>query len=119
MKNANIKEKRRLKRFSVNLKVYNQTTDVLLGYAENLHVNGMMLITQEPIPNKQEIKIWFGASKEDKKQKRIFITAFIVWNSFTETTPRLYYSGLHFTTPDETIQDRINELTDEQTAIII
>jgi len=36
-------EKRRLKRFSVRLKVYSQQTDELIGYAENLHSDGMMI----------------------------------------------------------------------------
>lgn len=109
-------EKRRLKRFSVNLKVYSQTTDKLLGYAENLHTNGMMLVTQAAMPNKQEIKIWFGTSKEDKKQKKIFITAFVVWNSFNDTSPRLYYSGLHFVDPDVVTMHRIEELLKKETA---
>ena len=109
------KEKRRLKRFSANLKVYDQSTDDLLGYAENIHTKGMMLMTQEKIPDKQQVEIWFGAGKEDKRQKRIFISAFKVWDSFTDdTVPRLYYSGLHFIEPDEATIHRIEKLIDEE-----
>jgi hypothetical protein len=108
-----INEKRRLKRFSVRLKVYSQLTDELLGYAENLHTAGMMLASKEPIPENQEIQIWFGATKEEKRLNRIFLSAYKVWNSFTDTEDRLYYSGLHFISPSEEILDKIQILLDD------
>ena len=37
-------DKRKLKRFSVRLKVYEKTTGKLLGYAEDLHTDGMKLM---------------------------------------------------------------------------
>lgn len=105
-----IKEKRRLKRFSSNLKVYSQDTDELIGYAENIHTEGMMIVTQKSMPKNQELKIWFGATKEGKRLNRIFLTAYKVWESFTDTKNRLYYSGLHFVDPGETTLDKIQEL---------
>ena|GEM_PF-4271563 len=105
-----VNEKRRLKRFSVHLKVYSQLTDELLGYAENLHTAGMMLVSKKPIPEKQEILIWFGATKEEKRLNRIFLSAYKVWNSFTDTEDRLYYSGLHFVSPSEETMDNIELL---------
>jgi len=107
-----VSEKRRLKRFSVRLKVYSQLTDKLLGYAENLHTAGMMLASKKLIPEKQEIQIWFGATKEEKKLNRIFLSAYKVWNSFTNTEDRLYYSGLHFVSPSEETMDKIEALLD-------
>ena len=104
------KEKRRLKRFSARLKVYNQLTDELMGYSENLHHEGMMIITREPIQKNQELEIWFGTTKEDKRLNRIFVTAYKVWESFTENGERFYYSGLHFVMPSEDTQDRIQDL---------
>jgi len=35
--------KRKLKRYSVRLKVFEQETGELLGYAENLHIDGMKI----------------------------------------------------------------------------
>lgn len=104
------REKRRLKRFSVRLKVYSQKTDELIGYAENLNMDGMMITTKKPIPCKHEISIWFGATKEEKRLSRIFLTTYKVWESFTDTQDRLYFSGLHFVSPSEETLDRIQSL---------
>ncbi len=105
-----VQEKRRLKRFSVRLKVYSQQTDELIGYAENLHLEGMMIATKKPIPNKQELSIWFGAKKEEKRLNRIFLTTYKVWESFTDTQDPLFYSGLHFISPSEETLDKIQDL---------
>lgn len=103
-------EKRRLKRFSARLKVYSQLTDDLIGYSENLHIEGMMIVTREPIPKNQELQIWFGATKEEKRLNRIFVSAYKVWESFTDDDERFYYSGLHFVSPSEDVLDKIQSL---------
>ena len=108
-----VKEKRRLKRFSVRLKVFSQQTDELLGYAENLHIEGMMIVSKKPIQDKQELQIWFGAAKEDKRLNRIFLSTYKVWSSFTDNENRYYYSGLHFVSPSEEILDKIQSLIDD------
>ena len=105
-----IAEKRWLKRFSAKLKVYSQLNDELLGYSENLHTEGMMIVTKTPMPNNQEINIWFGATKEEKRLNRIFITAYKVWESMSTDGERFYYSGLHFVAPEEKTLDKIQEL---------
>ena len=103
-------EKRRLKRFSARLKVYSQLNDELIGYSENLHVEGMMLVTKEPIQKNQELEIWFGATKEEKRLNRIFLSAYKVWESFTDDDERFYFSGLHFVAPPEETLDKIQTL---------
>jgi hypothetical protein len=108
-------EKRRLKRFSVRLKDYSQLTDELLGYAENLHIEGMMISSKVQIPNKQELQVWFGAAKNDKRTNRIFLSAYTVWSSFTDDNNKHYYSGLHFISPSEDTLDRIQSLLYELT----
>ncbi len=64
-------ENRKLKRYSVRLKVFTQETGELLGYAENLHTEGMKIKSKEPIPDEKEMQIWFVASREDEEEKRI------------------------------------------------
>ncbi len=105
-----VNEKRRLKRFSVRLKVYSQLTDELIGYAENLNLDGMMISSKDPVPDKQELQIWFGATKEEKRLNRIFLSGYKVWGSFTESTPRHHFSGLHFVCPSEDTSDKIQTL---------
>jgi hypothetical protein len=106
-------ENRKLKRYSVRLKVFTQESDELLGYAEELHTEGIRIKSKESIPDKKEIKIWFGGSGVDEKEKRIAVTAYRVWSSFQDTVPRFYYSGLHFINPSEETLDSIQELIDE------
>lgn len=105
-----IAEKRRLKRFSAKLKVYSQLDDGLIGYSENLNTQGMMLVTKSPLMNHKEYKIWFGANKQIKKESRIFITTYKVWDSLTSDGERFDYSGLHFVAPEESTLDKIQEL---------
>ena len=111
-----MEERRKLKRFSVRLKVFAQETGELLGYAENLHTEGMMLRSKEPIPDKKEIQIWFGTANEDEKQKRIPLTVYRIWSSFTDEFPRFYCSGLHFVDPSDEALDRIKRLIEELSA---
>jgi hypothetical protein len=108
-----IEEKRRLKRFSVREKVYSQDTDEFMGYAENLHTEGLMIATNEPIQADQKIQIWFGAAKEDKVLSRIFVTAYRAWTSFSDTEDRYYYSGLQFIGVSEETSDKIETLLEE------
>jgi predicted helicase len=103
-------EKRRLKRFSVRLKVYSQVNDELIGYAENLHPDGMMISSKTPIPDQQQLQVWFGATKEEKRLNRIFLSGYKVWSSFTDNSPRHYYSGLQFVSPSEDTSDKIQKL---------
>jgi len=105
-----VKNRRALKRYSVNLRVFNQETGAIVGYAKDLSISGMKLMSEEPIPEKTEIQIWFGASQDDKEEERIKLTAFSVWGSFTDTEPRHYYTGLHFSDPSEAALDRIQAL---------
>ncbi|MFQ5659128.1 MAG: hypothetical protein ACE5GZ_01780 [Gammaproteobacteria bacterium] len=107
-------EHRKLKRYTVRLKVFDQKTGKLLGYAENLHTEGMKLMSKDPIPEKKEIQIWFGSNPEDDdKEKRISLTVYRIWSSFTDAVPRFYYSGLHFVDPSIEIQDNIQALVND------
>lgn len=105
-----IKEQRRLQRHSVKLSVYSQETDELIGQAENLHIEGMMIATKNLLPEKQEMRLWFGADKDEKRLNRIFVSAYRVWSSFSDDDERFYYSGLHFIAPPEDTLDQIQEL---------
>jgi len=106
-------ENRKLKRYSVRLKVFTQETGELLGYTSNLHTEGMKIMGEIPLPDEKEIQIWFGASKEDEEEKRISLTACIIWRNFSNTTPIFYYSGFRFVNPPEEALDSIQELINE------
>ncbi len=107
-------ENRELKHYSARLKVFVQETGELLGYAEDLHIKGMKIKSNEPISDKKEIQIWFGASEKDEEEKRISLATYRIWSGFSDAVPRRYYSGLHFIDPTEealvSIKALINEL---------
>ena len=105
-----INEKRRLKRHSVKLNVYAQETDELIGRAGNLHIQGMMIYSEKPIPENKEIRLWFGAAKDDKRLSRIFLSGYRVWTSFSDDDEPLYCSGIHFVPPSEDTLDKIQSL---------
>lgn len=105
-------EKRRLKRFPIKLKVYSQKTDQFIGHARNLHTEGMMILTQLPLPEDQEIQFWLGTTKDDKRLNRIFLSAHKVWASDSDDG-KSFYSGLSFIKPSESTLEQINALLHE------
>ena len=76
----------------------------------NLSIDGMMIVTKKPLTKNQELSLWFGAEKNEKRLNRIFLSAYTIWTSFTEDKDRAYYSGLHFVSPSEATLDSIQEL---------
>lgn len=105
-------EKRRLKRFPVKLKVHSQKTDQFIGHARNLHAEGMMILTKMPLPDDQEIQFWLGATKDEKRLNRIFLSAHKVWASDSGDGQN-FYSGLSFIKPSESTLEQINALLEE------
>ncbi len=104
-------ENRKFKRHRVRLKVIDQQTGELLGYAEDLHIEGMRLISKKLFAPQTEINCWLV---KDEETEKIPLTAFRVWSSFYDTVPVFYYSGFHFVNPTsaalDSIQDIIREL---------
>lgn len=105
-------EKRRLDRFPVKLKVYSQKTDQFIGHARNLHSEGMLIYTKMPLAEDQEIQLWLGATKDDKRLNRIFLSAHKVWGT-DSGDGKNFYSGLSFIKPSESTLEQINALLHE------
>ena len=110
MSDKNQTNRRNTPRFSVNLKVYEQGSRNILGYARDLSIQGLQLMSTEPLSMRQEIRLFLDPGDTRDTESRIELSAYGVWTSFTDTMPRLYYSGLHFIEPSEQTQDRILEL---------
>ncbi len=105
-------DKRRLKRLPVKLQVYSQKTDQFIGHAHNLHSEGMLISTKMPLPEDQEIQFWLGATKDEKRLNRIFLSAHKVWASDSDDGQN-FYSGLNFINPSESTLEQINALLHE------
>lgn len=104
-----MEEKRKLKRFSVKLKVYNQDSGKLIGYIEDINIHGMNVKSTDRFPEMEEIKVWFGAD-DGANTDKIHVTVIKVWDAFTDTLPRLYNTGLHFISPTEQALDKIQDM---------
>ena len=105
-----ITERRREIRFKFQNKVYLQNDNEFVGYAENVHMHGMMLVSPDPLPELEKIQIWFASTTEENETDKIFISAYRVWQSITNDGARLYCSGLHFEEPDEEIKEKLHGL---------
>ena len=103
-------ERRKAKRYSTRLKVFERASDTLLGYCEDISISGLRLMSETPPPPNEELNVWLGRSDNEEG---IPLTLFRTWNSVTDTVPRYYYSGMHIVSPDEETLDKLQELIDD------
>ncbi|NNE36680.1 MAG: PilZ domain-containing protein [Gammaproteobacteria bacterium] len=104
-----MKDNRKLKRYTIKLKVFDQDNGKMLGYIEDISINGMNVKSTDRFPDMQELKVWFGADDGSESEK-IELTVIKVWDAFTDTIPRLYNTGLHFISPSEQALDLLQKL---------
>ncbi len=104
-----IKDNRKLKRYSVKLKVYEQKSGKIIGYIEDISIHGMNVKSTERFPEMHELDVWLGAS-EGSESDKIQLAVIKVWDAFTDTIPRLYSTGLHFIAPSEQALDQLQKL---------
>lgn len=111
MLQAQTVEKRKFKRYSCRLKVYQQATNELLGYAEDIQLEGMRLKSTLPIPEKVELNVYLGVMPYDKNaDQKISLSMYRVWSGFPDDDSQFHYSGMHFVNPSEEALDGIQEL---------
>jgi len=106
-----IAERRRAKRFSARLKIYDCETGDLIGYCEDLSISGLRLMSETPLPANKEIRAWLDRN-ENNSGTGISLTLFRVWQAFSETARRYYYTGMHIINPDEQTLDQLQDLID-------
>jgi len=64
---AKLAENCRFKRHTVRLKVVYEETGELLGYAEDLHSEGMRVASKKAIPTETEIRLYLTTEDEQKQ----------------------------------------------------
>ena len=107
-----LKEKRSRDRHAIPLFVYEQATDRLLGCAENIHLEGLMLVSKQAVPVKTEIPILLEIPGQDVKV-RISLNSFTAWTSISDSRPTFYYTGFYFVSPSHEAIAHIQTLIDE------
>ena len=112
MTQQELKEKRSRNRHAIPLAVYEQATGRLLGCADNIHLNGLMLVSKQAIPVKTEIPILLEIPSQDVKV-RISLITFTAWTSVSDSRPTFYYTGFYFVSPSQEALAHIQTLIDE------
>ena len=106
-----LEEKRKLRRYLIRLRVIDRSTGELLGFAENIHMEGMKIMSKSPIPPNQELMVWL---ERTDAHPRIPVSIFRVWNSFLDSDPVIYCAGVHFINPSHEALDGIRTLMDAE-----
>lgn len=108
MKHAD--ERRRAQRYSTRLSLIEQDTGEVLGYCDEISLSGVRLISETPLPDKQELRVWLGRTED---YTGIPLSLFRVWKAFSDSDPRSYYAGLHIIDINKETQEKLQELIDE------
>ncbi|MDX1605101.1 MAG: PilZ domain-containing protein [Candidatus Competibacterales bacterium] len=94
------------------LRVFDRETERQLGHIVDITTEGMMLISDQPIPLNTDFKLWIDVPQDDDQRERIYLDAHSLWSS-KDVNPDFYDTGfrLQRLTPDrlEDIQILIGE----------
>ena len=115
MTSSEIDDKRRLKRFIVNVKVFNTDTGDLLGYSANMHNMGMKLTSTEEIPMDTEFNVKIEHIRfDDDEFVEIPLRIRSLWGN-PGKNPDFYDTGFQIVNPtpdsDRAIAALIEELS--------
>ncbi|HLB31476.1 MAG TPA: PilZ domain-containing protein [Gammaproteobacteria bacterium] len=89
------KDSRKLTRFPVNVKVYNDADGESLGYTSNMHVEGMMLMSFTVIEVDTEYRVRLETLGPDDEIVQIRLSARCLWCKQADNQD-VYNSGFYF-----------------------
>lgn len=106
-------DKRRQKRFIVNVKVFIHDNGEFLGYSANMHTRGIMLSSTEEIPLLKEFRVNIEHIRmEDDKLVQIPLRIRSLWGGPSQN-PDFYHTGFLILDPTKESEDAIMQLIDE------
>ena len=107
-------EKRKHDRLQLNLKVYDRKSGGALGLTENIHYEGMKLISVKPFTDGEAVQIVIDLPGKGKT-KKLALTAQCCWSA-PNNEPSVYNVGFRFlySSPElksyyETLFDNLGE----------
>ena len=113
MSPVSINDKRRRKRFIVNVKVFNMDGGDLLGYSANMHTRGMMISSTEAIPLLKEFKVIIEHLRmADDVLVQIPVRIRSLWGG-PSNNPDFYNTGFLILDPAPETDHAIMQLIDE------
>ena len=92
-----VEERRYLDRLNLNLKVFERETGERLGLTENIHCEGMMLITVKPFTTGKTLQVIIELPSGDGT-KKLVLTAVSCWNVHDKENS-IYNVGFRFLYP--------------------
>lgn len=111
-----MEEQRRLSRIKIAyyLRVFDDATDAMLGHIADITTEGMMVISERPIPSDCTFKLWMEFPSESDQRERVYIEAETVWTR-QDANPDFYDAGLRLVNPTREAVRKISELIDQFT----
>lgn len=107
---------RRLSRIKITyyLRVFDADDDRLVGHVADISVEGMMLVSDRPIPTDRRFHLWMEIPGEGHERERVYIEADSVW-SRQDANPDFYDIGFSLVDPPRPVVRRITDLIDQFT----
>ncbi len=105
-----VDERRNLNRLNLHLKVFEQETGERLGLTQNIHCEGMVLMTIKPFINGEAIQVMIELP-DDGETKKLTLTAVSCWSSHDKKT-LTYDVGFRFCYPSPEMKSFYETLFD-------
>jgi len=95
MEQHKISENRRLRRFNIQIQVFDSKSKSIFAYTENLHTEGMMLISEKKIPLGKEFDLELVHIRDNDQMIVIPLHVLCVWNKPSDSL-NMYNAGFEF-----------------------
>lgn len=107
-------ERRTLKRWHLifYLRVFDEESAAVLGHIVDISENGMMLLSDNPIPVSKDFRLWVDVPKETGPRQRIRLEARSLW-SHHDINPDFHDTGFYIKDPLPKIIDQLTQLIEE------
>jgi hypothetical protein len=109
------KDTRRLVRFPVNVKVYDDANGNTLGYTSNMHVEGMMLMSFAAVVVDTEYRVRLEYLEPDDEIVQIRLSARCLWCKQANNQD-VHHSGFYFSEIGVEQRDKVIRLIEAMTA---
>jgi len=109
-------DQRRLDRIKITyyLRVFDVGTDAMLGHVADITTEGMMIVSERPIPQNRKYRLWMEFPGKDHHNERAELEAESVW-SRQDLNPNFYDSGFRLINPSREALNRIRDLIEQFT----
>jgi hypothetical protein len=91
-------EKRKLIRFIINVRIVDRETEQRLGYSANMHTEGMLITSTQPLPLQQLLQIKLVHIRKDDTLVEIPLDVIGLWSG-PSRNPDFLQTGCKFVNP--------------------